>query len=177
MFTATATPDASLDAAVAQAAHDTLTWLYPSHTAIFDADLGTDLAAIPAQAARNGKTVGAQIAAQMIVWRATDHSADPDNYTFSTGPLDWQSDPLHPNQKPLTANWGNVTPFTMASGSQFRPAPPPSVGSDEYTAAYNEAYNYGGDGVTNFALPDLRGLAPANMTYMICTLGVFPSGI
>ena len=34
---------------------------------------------------------------------------------------------------------------------------------------------YGGDGVTTFALPDLRGLAPSNMTYSICDVGVFPS--
>lgn len=34
---------------------------------------------------------------------------------------------------------------------------------------------YGGDGVTTFAVPDLRGLAPAGLTYYICTQGVFPS--
>jgi hypothetical protein len=34
---------------------------------------------------------------------------------------------------------------------------------------------YGGDGRTTFALPDLRGLAPNNMTYSICDEGIFPS--
>ena len=34
---------------------------------------------------------------------------------------------------------------------------------------------YGGNGVTTFALPDLRGLAPNNMTYSICDEGIFPS--
>lgn len=34
---------------------------------------------------------------------------------------------------------------------------------------------YGGDGQTTFALPDLRSAAPNNMTYMICTEGIFPS--
>ena len=34
---------------------------------------------------------------------------------------------------------------------------------------------YGGNGQTTFALPDLRGLAPNNMTYSICDAGVFPS--
>ncbi|WP_369045482.1 tail fiber protein [Sinomonas sp. P10A9] len=34
---------------------------------------------------------------------------------------------------------------------------------------------YGGNGTTNFALPDLRSAAPNNMTYSICTVGVFPS--
>ena len=34
---------------------------------------------------------------------------------------------------------------------------------------------YGGDGRTNFALPDLRDVTPNGMTYSICTEGVFPS--
>ena len=34
---------------------------------------------------------------------------------------------------------------------------------------------YGGDGRTNFALPDLRSAAPNNMTYSICDQGVFPT--
>jgi microcystin-dependent protein len=34
---------------------------------------------------------------------------------------------------------------------------------------------YGGDGRTNFQLPDLRSVAPNGLTYSICTLGIFPS--
>jgi hypothetical protein len=34
---------------------------------------------------------------------------------------------------------------------------------------------YGGNGVTTFALPDMRPETPNNMTYSICTEGVFPS--
>jgi len=34
---------------------------------------------------------------------------------------------------------------------------------------------YGGNGVTTFALPDLRAVAPNNMTYSICDEGVFPA--
>jgi hypothetical protein len=34
---------------------------------------------------------------------------------------------------------------------------------------------YGGNGQTTFALPDLRGLAPNNMTYSICDQGIFPT--
>ena len=33
---------------------------------------------------------------------------------------------------------------------------------------------YGGNGFTTFALPDLRGLAPNNMTYSICDIGIYP---
>jgi hypothetical protein len=34
---------------------------------------------------------------------------------------------------------------------------------------------YGGDGITTFALPDLRAAAPNGLTYSICDAGVFPS--
>lgn len=34
---------------------------------------------------------------------------------------------------------------------------------------------YGGDGVTNFALPDMRPYAPNGTTYTICTQGFFPA--
>jgi hypothetical protein len=35
---------------------------------------------------------------------------------------------------------------------------------------------FGGDGITTFALPDLRPVTPNGLTYSICNLGVFPSG-
>ena len=34
---------------------------------------------------------------------------------------------------------------------------------------------YGGDGRTTFALPDLRAAAPNNLTYVLCTEGIYPS--
>ena len=34
---------------------------------------------------------------------------------------------------------------------------------------------YGGDGRTNFAIPDLRGAAPNGLTYSICMFGIYPS--
>ena len=38
--------------------------------------------------------------------------------------------------------------------------------------------NFGGDGVTNFALPDLRAFAPKGLQYSICaTIGIFPPRI
>ena len=35
--------------------------------------------------------------------------------------------------------------------------------------------NYGGNGKTTFALPDLRNAAPKGLIYGICTTGIFPS--
>lgn len=34
---------------------------------------------------------------------------------------------------------------------------------------------YGGDGISTFALPDLRGAAPNKLSYSICNAGIFPS--
>jgi hypothetical protein len=34
---------------------------------------------------------------------------------------------------------------------------------------------YGGDGMTTFAVPDLRAITPKNMVYSICAVGLFPS--
>lgn len=34
---------------------------------------------------------------------------------------------------------------------------------------------YGGDGEINFALPNLKGIAPLGMQYIICTEGIYPS--
>jgi hypothetical protein len=34
--------------------------------------------------------------------------------------------------------------------------------------------DYGGDGMTTFALPDLRKAAPNNTQYLICVAGIFP---
>jgi hypothetical protein len=141
-------PDASIDAAVAQAAHDTLAALYPSQQAIFDADLTADLAAIPAGPAQDGAAVGQFVAAQILAARQNDGSSDPMMYTPGTQPGQWQPDPLHPSQMALTPDWGNVTPFTMTSSAQFLAPPPPALNSPEYTAAFNEVESLGGDGVT-----------------------------
>src|SRR3954463_9494570 len=49
---------ASLEAAAAQAAHDTMVALFPAHQATFDATLAADLVGIPPGRARLGTAVG-----------------------------------------------------------------------------------------------------------------------
>jgi hypothetical protein len=56
----------------------------------------------------------------------------------------------------------------------------PAVGQllpiQQYTAVFALlGTTYGGDGRTNFALPDLRGAAPNGLTYTICLEGIFPA--
>lgn len=46
----------------------------------------------------------------------------------------------------------------------------------EHTVLFSVIGNtYGGDGQTTFALPDLRSVAPDNMTYSICVDGIYPA--
>src|SRR5438445_8564940 len=55
---------ASLEAAAAQAAHDTLAALFPSQASAFDAALAADLVGIPGGRARQGTEVGHEVAQQ-----------------------------------------------------------------------------------------------------------------
>jgi microcystin-dependent protein len=45
-------------------------------------------------------------------------------------------------------------------------------------AALSSLYGteYGGNGTTSFAVPNLKNAAPNGLTYVICVAGVFPCG-
>ena len=63
----------------------------------------------------------------------------------------------------------------MAYGSNYLPADGRILPITGNTALFSLiGINYGGNGTTNFALPDLRAVAPNNTIWLICTLGVFP---
>jgi membrane-associated phospholipid phosphatase len=133
---------ASIEAAAAQAAHDTLATLFPTQAGTFDSALAADLADIPPGRARQGTDVGSEVARQILDWRSTDGSGATVTYTPGTDPGDWQ--PTPPAFLPaLAPQWPYVTPFAMSAGSQFRPAPPPALDSAEYAAAFNEVKSLG----------------------------------
>src|SRR5206468_419482 len=62
-------------------------------------------------------------------------------------PGKWRQDPISQNPLALGAHWGDVTPFVLRSGDQFRVPPPPDLDNREYTGAYNEVKAVGGDGI------------------------------
>jgi hypothetical protein len=145
---------ASMEAAVAQAAHDTLVALYPDFSPALDVQLSQDLAAIPSPAARDlGVHVGQTVAAVILAARAHDGSDVMMHYTPQDEIGTWQPDPLHPGQQAVGPMWGDVTPFAVRSADQFHVPPPPRLTSKEYADAFNEVKNYGGDGITT---PTLR---------------------
>jgi hypothetical protein len=63
-------------------------------------------------------------------------------FVAGTNPGDYRSTP--PNfPAPVFTTWGQVTPFVLDRGDQFRPAPPPPLTSDAYAAAINEVQSLG----------------------------------
>jgi hypothetical protein len=144
--------NASISAAVAYAAHDTLVVLYPSQVAAFDAQLAASLQGIPPGKAKHGKAVGQAAAANILAARTNDGSQTSVPYVLIPYPGYHRPDPLHPTQGFLGTSWGSVKPFVMDSGSQYRPmgevgATPPErlqfLNSAECTQAFNEVYNLG----------------------------------
>src|SRR5438270_2670325 len=146
-------PPVSLDAAVAQAAHDTLVALYPSQASAFHSLLADDLAKINNKNERaNGVSLGQRAAAAVLALRTNDGAQLPEprlgvNYFTSPQPGHWRQDPISLIQVALGAHWGDCKTFVLQSGSQFRVPPPPAMNSAEYAAAYTEAKSVGGDGV------------------------------
>jgi hypothetical protein len=150
----------SMEAAIAQAAHDTLRALFPSQATTFDEQLASDLAAVAdGKAKTNGIALGQSAAAAILAMRANDGSDRPEpniGVDFTTGdqPGQWREDPISQMTVALGAYWGAVTPFVLPQNwqSQFRVPPPPPLDSTEYAIAFDEVKSLGGDGVTTLTV-------------------------
>jgi hypothetical protein len=144
----------SMPAAIAQAAHDTLAALYPSHGGRLDDELDDFLSRIlDGPPKEEGIELGAAAAAGILAMRSGDGSRHAEplygiDYVAGDEPGVWRQDPVSVHPLALGARWAEVSPFVLLSVSQFRaPAPPPMDGP-EYASAYDEAQRLGGDGVT-----------------------------
>jgi membrane-associated phospholipid phosphatase len=144
LFSVTAPRQARIDAAAAQAAHDSLAALYPKLQPEFDVLLASQLAAIPDSKPRqDGIQVGTAVAARLIADRANDGSAAvPPPFVAGTEPGGYR--PTPPNfPAPAFTGWSSVAPFVIDSASQFRSAAPPDVTSAAYASALNDVKSLG----------------------------------
>ena len=145
----------SVEAAIATAAHDTLVALFPSQAASFDTLLAEDLNNVRTQTASaktRGMALGSQAAAAILALRADDGSQHSEprigaGYLPGEEPGDWRPDPISQSPLALGALWGDVKPFALRSGDQFRVVRPPLLASPEYSAAFDEVNRLGGDGI------------------------------
>jgi len=146
--------ETSMDAAIAQAAHDALVALYPSQRAHLGALLAEDMQAIRATGPRaksSGIELGRRAAAAILALRANDGSqhAEPRvgvDFITNNAPGKWRQDPVSAIPLALGARWGSVRPFVLKSPEQFRAPPPPALESPAYAAAFDEVKRVGGDG-------------------------------
>jgi hypothetical protein len=143
----------SPDAAVTEAAYRILVHYFPARepdlTALHDAAL----AAIPAgPAKRNGIAHGGLAATEVLRDRAGDGLQTPiaSTSTLPTpapGPGVWRLTPSA-YAAPQTPWMANVRPFLLKRPGQFQPAPPPSLSSPQWVAAFNEIKSVGADART-----------------------------
>lgn len=129
---------ASPESAIAAAAHETLSGLYPAHRTALDTTLSERLALIPESNAKdNGIVLGRSVAEDMLALRADDGWDDNYDYYGSTNVGVWRPTPpaYAPGLGPL---WGELTPFCLSSSDDFMPGPPPALDSADYAEAFNE---------------------------------------
>ena len=133
-------PNASIEAAAAQAAHDVLVGLYPTRVAIFDAELAVSLQGIEENRAQQGIRVGQLVAERVLAVRANDGwNVTPPAYSLPATPGNWQPAP----GAAAFTHYPSVMPFGITSGLQFKPNAPPALTSAEYAADLNEVKELG----------------------------------
>ena len=150
-------PGASVEAAVATAAHKVMTTYFPAAAPGInglDAARDADLNAIPNGPAKTaGVAAGMSAANAMIALRASDGSSPlttiipaPTStagvYQLTTGCA-----------AALFYNWQNVTPFGIATASSFLLPPPPSLASNQYAKNYAETMTVGASTSTSTERP------------------------
>jgi hypothetical protein len=167
-FEGPADPASSPEAAIAAAAHTVLVGIVSASgspaqrsgaLALVEEAYGASLARVTNGAARNkGVAVGRAAGSAMLTLRKDDGATRDAPYTPGVGAGKWR-----PHANPVPANppianpdlargylpsalpgWGNVTPFTLLSASQFWLSGPPALTSDAYARDYNEVKRLGG---------------------------------
>jgi hypothetical protein len=136
-------PLASIEAAAAQAAFETLVALFPSREVEFRTVLDAALAALPAGPARDaGVAHGSAVAASVLADRATDGFDATSPYEPTAIPGRWR--PTPPDfTPPLLPQWASLRPFAMTSPDQFRPVPPLDITTPEYARSLAEVQEIG----------------------------------
>jgi len=128
---------ASPDAAVAAAAYTVLKWLFPAQQAYLDGVYASYLLGIPAGTARTtGIQIGTEVGTAFTALRTGDGRNASVPYSFGSGPGVYQ---LTPGCTAPSLPWlGQLKPFAIESGSQFRADGPPNLTSAQWAEDLNE---------------------------------------
>lgn len=115
--------------AVAGASAAILEYVFPAGTATFEADVASQEGSKQFAA---GEALGRSIGANVVASAKTDHFDAVWTGTVPVGPGLWTG------TNPLLPLLGQMRPFYMSAGSEFRPPAPPAFGSPEFLAALAE---------------------------------------
>ncbi|WP_431302912.1 Ig-like domain-containing protein [Sediminicoccus sp. BL-A-41-H5] len=143
--------------AAAAAAHRVLSVYFTGNAqsavlqASFDARLAQDLAQLAPGADRDAAVAfGQAVADAVIAIRAGDGHDAVVSYVPGTDPGDWRPTPRVgpggtelPGRPAQLPQWGEITPFLMEDGGQFRPDGPPALDSAQWAAEFNEVKSLG----------------------------------
>jgi hypothetical protein len=150
--------ETSLEAAIATAAHDTLTGLQLWHALpvsvnqinqmILDNDYNAYLAALPDGIAKtDGISVGKGVAQTVLASRANDgrdcSTTVMDLNPPAAGPGIWQPNPPPGQPMALGLCLPGMRPLALHSASQFRPGPPNNLRSPKYADDFNQVEELG----------------------------------
>lgn len=131
---------ASIDAAIGAAAVAVLSGLDPGRARDFERhalEAERVRLAIGANTASDigaGRSIGAAVGALALARGRSDGSDAVWPVAWRDEPGTWSSARAFRNDVPLEAMAGTWRPWLMASGSQFRPGPPPEIGSPQWQA-------------------------------------------
>ncbi|HXS79870.1 MAG TPA: PA-phosphatase [Gammaproteobacteria bacterium] len=130
---------ASTDAAVASASYTVLAALFPSREPRLAESYAAALARVPDRDAKHaGIELGVRAAHACLELRAGDGTGAPNRYAPETS-----AGVYVPTSLPVSSEWPDVEPWSMQSGAQFRPAPPPKLTSDVWTRDFAEVERLG----------------------------------
>jgi len=127
--------DASIDAAIAAAHRGVLSKLMPAQQPAIDAAYQAALGMVgDGPAKTNGIAIGEASAAAVLAARANDGAAAPESYRPVT-----TAGAYVPTLVPLASTWPQRQAWALKRGDQFRPGPPPGLGSARWTNDFNES--------------------------------------
>jgi membrane-associated phospholipid phosphatase len=132
--------NASVEAAATTSAWTVLVTLYPADQPTFESIDSAILNRIPAGEARErGIAWGKAVADEILAARVDDGSTASAPWPGSEEPGRWRptvsfGGVVRPALLPL---WGQVRPFALRDGTQFRPPPPPRLNSRQYASEVN----------------------------------------
>jgi hypothetical protein len=144
----------SAEAAVAAAARRILEHYLPAQTALVEGAYASSLSSIADGPAKtNGITLGTAVADLLIVQRSDDGFRANVGYAppSPADPGDWVPTAATP---PIGSYLGHMRPFSLKSADQFRPGPPPGLGTKKWADEFNEVKTIGSNSASSPRTPE-----------------------